>query len=273
MGRSTSLSWVAVATTGLALALLGGCSVTMDSPGSDGRSDAGTAADPGARDASPRDAEPRGDAGVSGRPSACGALHAIIRDFRADHPDFEHGGELVEGIVEPELGEDGKPVYALEGSSPVTTSRERFDEWYRDVDGVNLRFEVDLPLQEEAPGVFVFDDQEFFPIDGMGWPEEEVSGHNYHFTTEIHATFEYRGGERFTFRGDDDVWVFVNGHLVIDLGGIHGPEEATVDFDAEASRLGITPGTDYPISVFHAERHVRRSSFRVETSIECFVLI
>lgn len=203
---------------------------------------------------------------------ACADLVAVIRDFRADHPDFEANLGSQTGIVEDMLGPDGKPVYAPSGPTSVTAGQAEFDQWYRDVDGVNLRFEVPLPLTETTPGVFVFDDSDFFPIDGMGWGEE-VMGHNFHFTTEVHATFQYRGGEVFTFRGDDDVFLFINRRLALDLGGVHGAEMGSVDFDAMAGELGISVGGTYDFSLFHAERHTSESNFRMETSIDCFQLI
>jgi fibro-slime domain-containing protein len=203
----------------------------------------------------------------------CGDLVATVRDFRADHPDFEAYLGSLRGIVENDVGADGKPVYAHAGGTAVTTGPSEFDQWYRDVDGVNMAFEITLPVMETSPGVFVFDDSDFFPLDGRGWPGEEVLGHNFHFTTEIHATFLYRGGEVFTFRGDDDVFLFINGRLALDLGGVHGVEMGTVDFDAQAGDLGISPGGTYTLDIFHAERHTSESNFRLETSIDCFIII
>jgi fibro-slime domain-containing protein len=256
--------------------LLVGCDCGDDGEGSgrDGGGGDAARADGSTPDGSSRDSGGGGgDAGGIDAGGSCTDLVATLRDFRADHPDFEANIGSMRGLVEDRLGTDFKPVYAPDGATSVTAGQAEFDQWYRDVDGINMRFEISIPLTETSPGIFVFDDPEFFPLDGMGWPGEETLGHNFHFTTEIHAAFTYRGGEVFTFRGDDDVFLFINSRLALDLGGVHGPESGTVDFDAMATELGITPGETYRFDIFHAERHTSQSNFRMETSIECFSLI
>src|SRR5215471_16735199 len=176
-------------------------------------------------------------------------LKVTVRDFRGydsaagpRHPDFEGTFTSYTGIVQPLLGADQKPVYAPAGATPATTSAANFDQWYRDVSGVNLRFDdVVLPLTEDParPGTFVYDNQMFFPIDGRGWMDLVFGTHNYHFTTEIHVQFPYRGGEVFSFRGDDDVFVFINGRLAIDLGGVHPAQMGAVTLDDQAAALGM----------------------------------
>lgn len=198
-------------------------------------------------------------------------LKATIRDFSVAHPDFELDVDSSEGaergIVEPLLGSDGKPVYRG-GGGRTTTGRDNFDQWYRDVPGVNRTTQMELPLDvsPDDPRLWVYRNHEFFPIDDQLIGNEGLS-HNYHFTLEIATDFEYVGGETFRFTGDDDVWVFVNGKLVIDLGGLHSSLSEQVDLDDIADQLGIAPGGIYPLHVFFAERHTTDSNFVIETSI------
>jgi fibro-slime domain-containing protein len=223
-------------------------------------------------------------------------LEVTYRDFTEAHPDFEmdfRGDVVRRGLVSPLLGADKKPVFlnavgcpgkpmtALDCdnwtvTTPVLSTADAFAQWYTDVPETNLKLEKQLELTESAPGSgeYVFDSSSFFPLEpseGFGVsPAGHYTGRNYLFTTEIHVQFGYRAGQLFTFRGDDDLWIFVNGKLALDLGSLHGPELGTIDFDAQAAELGIAVGQTYSMDIFHAERHTDGSNFRVTTNINCF---
>mmetsp|Transcript_116 Transcript_116/g.150 ORF Transcript_116/g.150 Transcript_116/m.150 type:complete len:639 (+) Transcript_116:102-2018(+) len=91
----------------------------------------------------------------------------------------------------------------------------------------------------------------------------------------MHETFQFRNDTNmiFKFSGDDDFWAFINGQMIIDLGGLHGIVNATVDLNEEADgvliseRLGLVHEGVYTVDIFHAERNYRGSNFRVQTSL------
>jgi len=199
---------------------------------------------------------------TTGEPVQCGvSLKVTIRDFQFSHPDMEDFccGQP-NGMVQNMLGPNNKPVFG--NPQGLLSTPDNFNQWYTDVPNVNQKTMIMIDLIEIMPGVYSYSNNAFFPIDNMLWGNEGQP-HNYHFTTEIHAQFQYFGGEAFTFRGDDDVWVFINKQLAIDIGGVHGPIEKSVNLDT----LGLQIGQTYPLDVFHAERHTVDSNFRIDTTI------
>lgn len=188
-------------------------------------------------------------------------LDITLRDFSNSHKDFQiNGSGLVTGLVEATLGEDGKPVYV--GGKSLST-KVNFDQWFNDVEGTNINFDRSLTATEtsDGSGLFTYANNSYFPINGEGFGNEG-NNNNFHFTTEINSQFTFMGSETFSFSGDDDVWVFINNELVIDLGGIHGPKSASVDLE----RLGLTLGNNYSLDIFHAERRTSGSNFSFTTS-------
>ena len=228
-------------------------------------------------------------------------LVGVLRDFQTTHPDFEtYPGTY--NKVEAVLGEDGKPVLDMEyyddtvgtGAQSVYSAAS-FAEWFTDVPGTNIGipYEIFLEPHPTKDGVFYFAREKqmsgalryFFPIDDLGFGMSQgplrwaaVGTHNYHFTYELETEFTYTDpAERdtameFSFTGDDDVWVFINGHLAVDLGGVHGQQSAGVNLDDEAEALGLEPGENYQLKIFFAERHTSESNFRIETTLQLYAV-
>jgi cysteine-rich repeat protein len=211
------------------------------------------------------------------------------------------------------LDVDGKPVLHLSGTAmddAFITSAATYALWYRDVnagavEGDNGVIEMcqvqdSLQLDQLTPGsdVYRFDSTSYFPLGDQCFGPPQGEQDNYHFTTELRYFFQYQGGEMLSFRGDDDVWVFINGRLAVDIGGVHqarwgrvvlgddgdgggtdsdcslqgvqsNAEPAACELEAgelasdDDKRFGLVRGGVYEIVLFHAERHTIESNFQL----------
>jgi fibro-slime domain-containing protein len=192
-------------------------------------------------------------------------MHGTIRDFHATHPNMEATINGVEtGIVLSALGADGTPDFNPATTAKSVTNAADFAQWYHDVAGVNMSQPFSITLTEGPPGVFVYDNGSFFPIDGQLFGDEG-NAHNYHFTLELHCPFVYEAGQFLEASADDDLWVFIDGELALDIGGIHPTAGGSIDLDT----LGLTPGNTYDLDIFFAERHTVASTFKLKTDIQC----
>ncbi|MEM6610652.1 MAG: fibro-slime domain-containing protein [Cyanobacteria bacterium P01_C01_bin.72] len=199
--------------------------------------------------------------------------HQDFQRYEGEDGDFEMIAEF-DLIADDFLDQDGKPVYKpVSGSTITTTTAENFSQWYRDIPGVNMSMSHAITLSDpDGDGIYSYardinEAQSFFPIDNLLWGNEGYN-HNYHFTYELDSWFTYIPGTPedpriFTFKGDDDVFVFIDGVKVIDIGGIHTQKEQSVNLDT----LGLTPDNKYELKLFFAERNVTHSNFRVDTNL------
>ncbi len=188
-----------------------------------------------------------------------------------------HG--VLMGMVKPQLGADRLPVPAFSdsesawaaqhdalslnviGHDPVQKT-DNFYRWFHEVPGLSKRINGrTVTFNRTASGTYVYGGQHIYPIDDVpGLDEDDVqllgalgNLHNFNFTAHLGFGIKVNasGKELFQFSGDDDVWVFLNNKLVLDIGGLHGPisgwfqinEDGTVStFVEKVNDLSIRSG-------------------------------
>jgi fibro-slime domain-containing protein len=135
------------------------------------------------------------------------------------------------------------------------------------VDGTPLFFPVDgdsfTPATERSSASIAA------PYSANFTPEPGMPLHNFSFTSEVRYWFKYDATATYKldFLGDDDVWLFVNKTLAVDLGGIHSPMPGSVTFGAGATaNFGLQDGKVYEVAVFQAERQTTGSSYQLTLS-------
>src|SRR5450755_3501084 len=169
-----------------------------------------------------------------------------IRDFTSAHTDFNVAdGDAATSFVAPTLGADGKPTLAS-GASPTTVkSAASFAQWWNDdpSPAVSQKSIASYSLSNACqpdPRVYEYVANPFYPIDNQLLGNGGTA-HNSWFTYEAHNYLTYQGGEVLQYSSADDMWVYINGHLAVDLGGVHPLKTASVSLDAAQSALSITP--------------------------------
>jgi len=96
---------------------------------------------------------------------------------------------------------------------------------------------------------------------------------NYNFTMMGYTQFTYTGGEKFSFAGDDDMWIFIDGVLIADLGGTHHPSETIVDMDAISAMFQAATGvaweenSTHDMHFYYADRQTDGSNLRIYTTL------
>ncbi|KAM9956446.1 hypothetical protein ACTFIR_003162 [Dictyostelium discoideum] len=219
-------------------------------------------------------------------------------------PKNEGDFALTKGIVKTDIDQEKRiPVLNSMDANDSTNKKARIS-WpdgfkYFFVDnqggdsesaksGKNLPIQKDVELKWNGEA-YEYSNSNYFPINGQGFNDvsyavprgyvpisgeswtsmttsSSLKGNNYNFCLKLNSKFTYNGNEVFKFTGDDDVWVYINNKLVVDIGGIHSQVSASVD----VTKLGLTVGTIYNFDFFYCERKTSESNIKIQTTIETY---
>lgn len=124
------------------------------------------------------------------------------------------------------------------------------------------------------------DESGFYPLEDLGYEQSGLltatskvnnGAKNGSFTLRGESQFVYKEASNlyFTFTGDDDVYMYINGTLALDLGGAHGRNSKTVELNKlDPMKYGLVEGQVATFTFFYMERCSDASTFGIETNME-----
>lgn len=212
------------------------------------------------------------------------SYQATVRDFSSTSTGYEllnwsssspaqyftnnQNNKLEKGIagqLGSALDAQGRPVYSAlreTGFYNTVPDAATFSSWWTNSANPSATVTVPILFQDLGGGVHEYNNQALWPIDGQGLGNETYA-HNYHFTLQFGGTFQYHSDQWFYAASDDDLWVYIDRKLALDMGGIHGGIQGWLDLNT----LGLQEGQFYSFDIFHAERNTPQAMLNLQTNM------